>query len=417
MTRRRIAYFDCPTGIAGDMCLGALLDAGLPLDYLEQQLAGLGLADAFSLRAERVHRNGQAGLKLHVELAKATEEPPTFEGHHHDHGTRHLPEIETMIQGANLSQRARDWSLKVFRRLAAAEGAVHGISPDRVHFHEVGAVDAIVDIVGTCIGLDWLDVEQIFCSPLPSGGGTVKAAHGRLPVPVPAVLKLFEMRGVKLYDNGIQRELVTPTGAALMVTLADQFAGVPAMRLQQTGLGAGTQELPIPNLLRLWVGECDEPLWGSDRVCVLETQLDDTTPQVIGYTCDRLFDVGALDVFTQPVQMKKSRPGILLTVICSPEIQGICEQVIFQETTTLGIRQRIQPRSVLSRRFETVTVDGQTVRLKIASDASGAIVNVQPEYEDVAAIARQQQRPWQQVHEQARQTWHGRDSSTEASRQ
>ncbi|MFP4218967.1 MAG: nickel pincer cofactor biosynthesis protein LarC [Phormidium sp.] len=430
---RRIAYFDCPTGVAGDMCLGALLDAGLPLDYLEQQLAGLGLADAFRLRPERVHRNGQAGLKLHVELAKVTQEPPTFEGQdhshhdhshhdhsHHDHshhGTRHLPEIETMIQGANLSQRARDWSLKVFRRLAAAEGAVHGISPDRVHFHEVGAVDAIVDIVGTCIGLDWFEVDQIFCSALPSGGGTVNAAHGRLPVPVPAVLKLFEMGGVMMYDNGIQRELVTPTGAALMVTLAQSFGPVPAMTLRQTGLGAGTQELPIPNLLRLWFGEVEEMSAGCDRVCVLETQLDDTTPQVIGYTCDRLFEIGALDVFTQPVQMKKFRPGILLTVICLPEIQEICKQVIFQETTTLGIRQRIQPRSLLNRRFETVIVDGQPVRVKIASDTSGAIVNVQPEYEDVAAIARTQQRPWQQVQQQARDAWNRPDSGSGSSRQ
>jgi uncharacterized protein (TIGR00299 family) protein len=418
---RRIAYFDCPTGIAGDMCLGALLDAGLPLDYLEQQLAGLGLADAFGLRAERVHRNGQAGLKLHVELPRVTQEPPTFEGatfegatfegatfeghHHHHHGTRHLPEIETMIQGANLSQRATDWSLRVFRRLAAAEGAVHGISPDRVHFHEVGATDAIVDIVGTCIGLDWFEVDQIFCSALPSGGGTVKAAHGRLPVPVPAVLKLLEMGGVMMYDNGIQRELVTPTGAALMVTLAESFGSVPAMRLQRTGLGAGTQELPIPNLLRLWLGEIEERSAGGDRVCVLETQLDDTTPQVIGYTCDRLFEMGALDVLTQPVQMKKFRPGILLTVICPPEKQGICEQVIFQETTTLGIRQRLQQRSILHRRLETVTVDGQPVRVKVATDGRGAVVNVQPEYEDVAAIARTQQRPWQQVQQQARAAW------------
>ncbi|TVR12120.1 MAG: nickel pincer cofactor biosynthesis protein LarC [Phormidium sp. GEM2.Bin31] len=407
----RIAYFDCPTGIAGDMCLGALLDAGVPLEYLEQQLAGLGLGGAFRLRTERVQRQGQDGLKLHVELSQDADHSPTADGHHHHHhGTRHLPEIETLIQGANLSQRARDWSLKVFRRLADAEGSVHGISPDRVHFHEVGAVDAIVDIVGTCVALDWLGVDRIFCSALPSGGGTVKAAHGRLPVPVPAVLNLLEMRGVMLYDNGIHRELVTPTGAALMVTLAESFGQVPAMRLQQTGLGAGTQELPIPNLLRLWVGETEESLWGSDRVCVLETQLDDTTPQVIGYTCDRLFEVGALDVFTQAVQMKKSRPGVLLTVICPPDQQRLCETVIFQETTTLGIRQTLQPRSVLKRHLDTIDLEGQTVRLKIATDATGAILNVQPEYEDVAAIARKQQRPWSQVQQQALQAWHSHHS-------
>lgn len=400
----RIAYLDCPTGIAGDMCLGALVDAGVPLDYLRENLRGLGIGEAFQLRSERVRRNGLQAVKVHVDIADVSQEPPTFDDHHHHGNTRHLPEIEAMLQGAKLSDRALQWSLQVFRNLAEAEAAVHGIPASRVHFHEVGAIDAIVDIVGTCLGLDWLGIDRLVCSALPTGGGTVRAAHGQLPVPVPAVLKLWETRGVPVYDNGIHRELVTPTGAALMVTLADSFGRVPAMQLRQTGLGAGTRDLPIPNVLRLWIGEAEMEVAG-DRVCVLQTQLDDISPQAIGYSCDRLFAVGALDVFTQPASMKKSRPGVLLTVVCPLEQQQDCEAVLFRETSTLGIRRSIQERSILNRRWETVKLDGQPVRVKIASDAKGTLFNVQPEYEDVAEIARQRQLPWQTVHHMALRAW------------
>jgi pyridinium-3,5-bisthiocarboxylic acid mononucleotide nickel chelatase len=294
----KVAYFDCPTGIAGDMCLGALVDAGLPLDYLVPHLDRLGIQGEYQLRAETVQHNGQRATKLHVDLLK---EPHSHEPHGHAHShahshthshtthshdgethshshtthshngeththshethshethspTRHLPEIEQMILGANLPDRPTQWSLAIFRALAAAEGAVHGIPPEQVHFHEVGAVDAIVDIVGTCLGLDWHNIEQVYVSPLPTGGGTVWAAHGRLPVPVPAVLKLFEMGRVPVYHNGIDRELVTPTGAAIAITLARTFGPPPAMQLEKTGLGAGTISLPIPNILRLWIG-------------------------------------------------------------------------------------------------------------------------------------------------------------------
>jgi pyridinium-3,5-bisthiocarboxylic acid mononucleotide nickel chelatase len=281
----KVAYFDCPTGIAGDMCLGALVDIGLPLDYLVTHLDRLGIKGEYNLRAEPMQHNGQQATKVHVDLPHETHSHnhethshshSQSEAHSHSHDeahshshshsethshethshgpTRHLPEIEKMILGANLPDRAAAWSLAVFRSLAKAEGAVHGIAPEQVHFHEVGAIDAIVDIVGTCLGLDWLGIERIYCGPLPTGGGTVWAAHGRLPVPVPAVLKLLEMRQVQLYHNGIDRELVTPTGAALITTLAHHFGPTPAMTLEKIGLGAGTISLPIPNILRLWIG-------------------------------------------------------------------------------------------------------------------------------------------------------------------
>jgi pyridinium-3,5-bisthiocarboxylic acid mononucleotide nickel chelatase len=282
----KVAYFDCPTGIAGDMCLGALVDIGLPLDYLVAHLDRLGIQGEYNLRAEPMQHNGQQATKVHVDLLRDHthdhKHDHSHESHSHSHSeahshsksethshsksethshsthshgpTRHLPEIERMILGADLPDRAAAWSLAVFRSLAKAEGAVHGIAPEQVHFHEVGAIDAIVDIVGTCLGLDWLGIERIYCGPLPTGGGTVWAAHGRLPVPVPAVLKLLEMRQVQLYHNGIDRELVTPTGAAIVTTLAHHFGPTPAMTLEKIGLGAGTISLPIPNILRLWIG-------------------------------------------------------------------------------------------------------------------------------------------------------------------
>ncbi|MGK7940340.1 MAG: nickel pincer cofactor biosynthesis protein LarC [Crocosphaera sp.] len=274
----KIAYLDCVTGIAGDMCLGALVDSGVPLEYLIEQLKGLNIDHEYELSQEKVQRNGQQATKVHVRLLKEHSpmdeqreqgsrgrknhhdvETSTQESHktHHHHHTpaRHLPEIEGMIQEANLPSRVTQWSLDIFRRLAAAEGSVHGVSPEKVHFHEVGATDAIVDIVGTCLGLDYLDIETLYCSALPTGGGTVWAAHGRLPVPVPAVMKLWESRQVPIYSNNINKELVTPTGAAIAVTLVKSFGQPPNMILEKVGLGAGSQDLSIPNILRLWIGE------------------------------------------------------------------------------------------------------------------------------------------------------------------
>ncbi len=446
MAMQKVAYLECPTGIAGDMCLGALVSAGVPLDYLTANLDRLGIAEEYRLRADLVHRNGQQATKVWVDLLDAhSHTGHAHAGHHHhahDHDhhqpkeqqktgsrLRHLPEIEQMIQRAELPRRAEAWSLKIFRQLADAEGAVHGVPAEQVHFHEVGAIDAIVDVVGTCLGLDWLDLDLIYCSSLPTGGGTIRAAHGRLPVPVPAVLKLYELRNVPIYSNGIDRELVTPTGAAIVTTLATQFGAPPAMTLQKIGLGAGSRDLPIPNILRLWIGEAKDIhensvhhthslpdeivpqlVANSETISVLETQIDDLNPQAIGYVFDALFAVGAVDVFTQAIGMKKSRPGVLLTVICPTEKELACETVLFRETSTLGIRHTVQRRSWLDRAFHPVETEYGTVQIKVARQKDGTIVNVQPEYEDCAQLARQHKVAWREIHRVALQTWYLRQS-------
>ena len=484
----KVAYLDCPTGIAGDMCLGAIIDAGMPLDYLVEQLATLGISDEYRLRAESVHRNGQRATKVYVDVGQATALPmsersphpqptdhphghghshlhdhdhnPTHGNEHHhapahsaahsphdeahtndDHhqGTRHLPDIETLIQSARLPERVKNWSLAIFRQLAKAEGAVHGIAPEQVHFHEVGATDAIADIVGTCIGLDWLDIDPLYCSPLPTGGGTVWAAHGRLPVPAPAVLHLLQMGQVPIYSNGIDRELVTPTGAAIATTLATAFGPPPAMTLKTIGLGAGGRDLAIPNILRLWIGESSadkvnniHPIpqnhsisnntdevdnahptpyglsYGTQTITILETQLDDLNPQVMGYLFDQLLGAGALDVFTQAVGMKKSRPGILLTVLCLPEKMESCEAIIYRETTTLGIRRRHQTRSLLHRELHTVSTPYGPIPVKFAFDRpNGHLLNIKPEYEDCARFAQEHQVSLSTINDAAIDAAHG----------
>ena len=425
----KLAYLECPTGIAGDMCLGALVDAGVPVEYLIAQLKRLGIESEYQLSAYTIHRNGQVATKVDVVLP----DPHHQEHHSHHHG-RHLPEIEDLITKASLPVRAEAWSLAVFRTLAAAEGQVHGIPPEKVHFHEVGAVDAIVDIVGTCLGLDWLEIESnqglplLYCSALPTGGGTVRAAHGQMVVPVPAVLKLWEMRGCPVYSNGIDKELVTPTGAAIATTLAKNFGSPPAMIIQRIGLGAGSQDLPIPNILRLWIGEIRGeglrargegkekeadllPIQSPnlETVCVLETQIDDLSPQAIGYVFDALFAAGALDVFTQSIGMKKSRPGILITVICHQGQMSTCEAVLFRETTTLGIRRSIQQRAILPREIQLVETKYGTVRVKVAKyGTTSAIANVQPEYEDCVQIAQQHSLAWLEVHRLVLHTWYAK---------
>jgi uncharacterized protein (TIGR00299 family) protein len=428
----KIAYLQCPTGISGDMCLGALVSLGVPVEYLVEKLNGLGIEAEYRLRAELVHRQGQQATKVDVDLVSHHHHHHSHNEHDHHH-TRHLPEIEEMILKGNLPVRAEAWSLAVFRQLAVAEGAVHGIAPEKVHFHEVGAVDAIVDIVGTCLGLDWLGIDSdtsgqrsyrqglplLYCSAFPTGGGTVNAAHGRMAVPVPAVLKLWEMRGCPVYNNGIDRELVTPTGGAIATTLVQDFGSPPPMTIKQIGLGAGSLDLPISNILRLWYGEneslqTDNSDLGEyspnlETITVLETQIDDLNPQVFGYVFEALFAAGAVDVFTQPIGMKKSRTGILLTVICHPEKLASCEDVLFRETSTLGIRRTTQKRSILQREMQKVETVYGTISVKVAWTGKATekvINNVQPEYEDCAELARQNNIPWREIHRLALESWH-----------
>ncbi|MBV5261316.1 nickel pincer cofactor biosynthesis protein LarC [Synechococcus moorigangaii CMS01] len=412
---KKIAYLECPTGIAGDMCLGALVDGGVPLEYLKNQLNRLGIAHEYDLRAETVIRQGQRATKVFVDLKTESahhdhdhSQDHTHHHQHHDHAPhRHLPDIQAIIKGAALPERVERWSLAIFQNLAIAEATVHGTTPEQVHFHEVGATDALVDIVGTCLGLDWLGIDELYCAPMPTGGGTVKAAHGILPVPVPAVLQLWQQRQVPVYSNGIEKELVTPTGAAIAITLAQAFGPPPTMHLEQVALGSGTIDLPLPNLLRLWIGHQPETP-DLETVVTLETQIDDLNPQAIAYASEQLRQAGALDVFTQGITMKKNRLGTLLTVICPAELVEICEEILFTETSTLGIRRQTQTRSILQRRFEMLTLPHGEIKLKIAYRGD-KIYNVQPEYEDVKAIAQQTGQPWQAIAQQAVEQWHRRN--------
>jgi len=381
----QIAYLECRTGISGDMCLGALVDIGVPLDYLQNELSRLSLEQEYRLWEEKVFRGQQIVTKVHVDLLKVS--------HHH----RHLPQIAKMITNASFNSRVEQWSLAIFQQLAIAEGAVHGIAPEKVTFHEVGATDAIVDIVGTALGLNWLGIDELYCSALPTGGGLVKAAHGTLTVPTPAVLKLWESRLVPVYSNGIEKELVTPTGAAIAVTLSKEFGAVPAMSVKKIGLGAGSRELEIPNVLRLWLGESSQSEV-QETITLLETQVDDLNPQAIGYIYNLLLASGALDVFSTAITMKKSRLGLLLSIICPAEKSQECQKILFRETTTLGIRETQQKRTALDRQFKTIETIYGPVRLKIARHL-GSIVNVQPEYEDCAKIAKQEQKPWRYIHQ------------------
>ncbi len=386
----RCGYFDCFSGAAGDMILGALLHAGVPLDVLREAVARLRLPDV-TLIAAQVSRGGLAAT--HVRIATG-EDPPH----------RHLPDILRIVEQAAFPPLVSQRIQRVFTRLAEAEAAVHGISPDKVHFHEVGAVDAIVDIVGACVGLDALGLERLICSPLPTGSGTVRCAHGILPIPAPATAEL--LRGVPLADCDEPGELTTPTGAAVLTTLADSFGPPPAMRITSIGYGAGTRDNGArPNVIRLLVGDSEtRPADEEDRVVVLETQVDDTTGQTVGFALERLLQAGALDVYTVPIMMKKGRPGHLLTVLCRPAEAVALEDILFAETTTLGVRQYECLRHKLARAEETVSTRFGPVRVKVARRADH-VLRAWPEFEDCAALAREHGVPLRTVQDAALAAW------------
>lgn len=417
----RIAYLDCFSGISGDMFLGALVDAGVPAELLEQTVATLKV-DA-RLEISRVDRCGISATKVDVyangekDLPREVHFQKKLKAHTHDHehfaksrrgaaGRRHrgLKEIRQIINRASISAIARETALRIFQALGAAEAKVHNCSIDDVHFHEVGAVDAMVDIVCTAVGAEALHVGEIVASPLNVGGGTVKCAHGVLPVPAPATVEL--LTNIPIYSSGIQAELVTPTGAAIVKTLASRFAPFPALKIERSGYGAGSRELVNQaNVLRLTIGEVhadDEPNASREIITVLEANLDDLSPQVFGYVVEQLLQRGALDVYGLPAQMKKNRPGTLLTVLCRPEEAAAITQFIFRETTTLGIRQREEQRKVLDRRWESVRVPWGKVRIKVAS-TNGSIINYAPEYEDCRQIAVERGVPLKSVIQEALQ--------------
>lgn len=380
-----IAYLDCVGGLAGDMLISALLDAGAREESLRAVPGRLGL-DGVALQIERVERHGIGALHLDVvPAADAHERGRDVHGHHHPH--RSWRSIREQLSAADLSDRVRTRSLAVFSRLAEVEGGIHGVPPDDVHFHELGAVDTLVDVVGALTLLDDLGVSRLVCSPLPMGHGVTTAAHGVIPLPAPATAALLV--GAPVFGVDLQAETVTPTGAALAATLADGWGGLPAMAVRGVGYGGGTNDFPQrANVVRVLLGDPTgaQPVPEAD-VVVLETNLDDVNPELVPDAVDRCFAAGALDVWTAPVTMKKGRPGFVLSALARPMHEEAVARAMLEETTALGVRVDHRRRYELAREERTVELDGQPVRIKLAR-LDGRIVNVAPEHDDCAAVAR-----------------------------
>jgi len=441
----RVAYLDCFSGMSGDMFLGALVDADVPFQLLEETVAGLNIGAR--LEISRVNRSGITATKVDVyshgekdlprevyweqrehenhghahdgqshEHSHEHEDsragaPPTphsqthqhEQGHPHEHSHgRGLTEIKQIISGAAINETAKQTAIAIFEALGMAEAKIHNSDIETVHFHELGAVDAMVDIVCAAVGAETLRVDEIICSPINVGGGTVKCTHGTFPVPAPATVEL--LKGMPVYSSGIQAELVTPTGAAIVKTLAGRFSAFPPMTIEKTGYGAGTRDFPgHANVVRLTLGEVqilDGASSSQEMITVLEANLDDLNPQIFGYVIDRLLQEGALDAFCVPVQMKKDRPGMLLTVLCKSEDALRLTDLLFAETTTLGVRRRDEKRQALARRWVNVETRWGQVRMKLAS-MNGTVTNYAPEYEDCRRIASERHVPLKDVMQEA----------------
>jgi len=407
----RIAYLDCFSGISGDMFLGALLDAGVPFELLQKTVAALNVGA--TLEPSRVDRAGISATKLHVVVNGEKDQPrEEFWGHrdaqgepshpHEAHAAAHRPlsAILRIIEDAKISDRAKQTAGKIFSALGAAEAKVHNVDIEDVHFHEVGAADAIVDIVCAAVGADALSVEQFLCSPLNVGGGTISCTHGVFPVPAPATLELLQ--GVPIYSGDIQKELVTPTGAAIVKVLVSSFGPRPLMTTKTIGYGAGTRDFSgQANVLRISVGEVQAGTsLVEEEIAILEANLDDLNPQLIGYIVDLAIAEGARDVFTTAVQMKKNRPGTLLTILARPEHEEKLRALLFRESSTLGVRTRHERRHALLRRHEAVITPWGEVRMKVAS-VNGTVSQYAPEYEDCRHIAVTHHVPLKRVMQEA----------------
>lgn len=379
----RVLHFDCFSGISGDMTLAALIDLGVDPEPIRRGLASLNLPIAVEI--EKVKRNGIAATR--VEIVAPEEE---------EH--RYLADVERIIDSGSLTNGQRDLARRIFHRLAVAEASVHGIDIQKVHFHEVGALDSIADIVGSAIALDSLGVERFTSRSVPPGSGTVKCAHGIMPVPAPATAKLLE--GVPIASAPVKGELVTPTGAAILTTVVGEYTDQPTMTILKSGCGAGKRDpWEQPNILRVFLGEAtsqEEPE-ESDTVCVLETNLDDCPGEVVAYTLERLLASGALDAFAIPIQMKKSRPGVLLSVLASPNGVALLEKILFEETGTFGIRRTMTRRTKLRRESVEVPTPWGNVRAKRGWNEAGHRL-VTPEYEDCARVARENGVPLREVY-------------------
>jgi hypothetical protein len=404
----RVLYFDCFSGISGDMTLGALLDAGLPLADLKGALGSLALGPDVHIHADRVLRTGVSATRFSVHAHAHASHDHAAPSHQHDHASHHqhdhdhahdhdhgahppdahehrsLPEIFALIDRAALSAAGRDRAKAMFQRLAEAEASIHQMPVEQVHLHEVGALDSIIDIVGTVFAMEWVGADRIVCSPLNVGGGMVHSAHGVFPVPAPATVRL--LGDAPIYAGAVQKELVTPTGALIARTYATGFGPVPAMSVEHVGYGAGHRDDPVtPNVLRVLIGrEADSA--DAGLVTVLECEIDDMNPQIFGVAMEKLYAAGALEVFYVAVQMKKNRPGTLLTVVCRPEQRAAMSEIVFRETTTIGLRHCEVARECLQREHVTVDTPIGAVRFKVASK-DGRVLNAAPEFEDCAKLA------------------------------
>jgi uncharacterized protein (TIGR00299 family) protein len=384
----KIVYFDCPSGAAGDMIMASLIDAGAPVDRLRDELAKLGLP-GWELSVREVMKGPFRATKVDVVIDRAA---------HRAH--RSLSDILAILEASALPLEIRRDASRIFTRLADAEARAHGTTREAVHFHDVGAVDAIVDVVGGVLALSLLGVEKVHCSALPIGGGTVEGPHGRIPMPGPGTAEL--LRGFPVVDTAVRAELVTPTGAAILTTLAVGAGHMPAMTIATVGYGAGTMDLPgIPNLLRCFVGEAAAAEHGDETVVQLETTIDDMSPQLYEPLMERLFEGGALDVFLTPVIMKRSRPAVVLTALCPPQRREELSRLLFEESSTIGVRWAERRRARLEREMRTVQTVYGAIACKV-SRLDGRVITVTPEFSDVARIAREKSLPVREVLDQAR---------------
>ena len=421
----KTAYFDCFSGASGDMVLGAILDLGLPLDDLRAALGSLAL-DFGGVSAERVLRSGVSAIKFRLHEAAHQDAPrhdhahahghehhahahahahdhgPDHGHHHHPHDHHSLKEIAAAIERSALSRDGKDRATQLFRRLAEAEAEVHDMPVERVHLHEVGALDSIVDIVGAVFALEWLGAARVISSPLNVGSGVVQCAHGTFPVPAPATARLLE--GVPIYSGAVASELTTPTGALLVTSYAQSFGPLPLMQIDRIGYGAGDKDFKgHPNVLRIFVGEADLDV-AAQPIVAIECEIDDMNPQLFGPLMDRLYAAGALDVFYVPVQMKKNRPGTLVTVIARPDRRHEISGVLFAETTTIGVRYREMLRECLEREVQTVETPAGPIRFKIAR-RGGEVLNAAPEFDDCVRAAAERRLPVKTVQALAMKAW------------
>ena len=387
----RILYFDCIAGISGDMALGALIDAGADLEPIRAGLMTLAV-EPFDLEVDQVESNGLRATKVEVRTGAVSV-------------IRTYANIRSLLELAELPLHAKGTAQRIFRRLAEAEAMVHRRELEQVTFHEVGAVDSIVDIVGTALALSSLGVDRVFASAVPTGFGMVKTEHGSLPIPAPAVVEL--LRGAPMYSRGVPVELVTPTGAAILAALVEGFGELPRMRVEHVGYGAGTARLDFPNVLRVLIGEEDltaapepEGRGPSGTEVVLETNVDDLNPELYGYVLERLFEAGAQDAWLTPIVMKKGRPAVTISVLVAPQRQEAIRQVLFREAGTLGVRATTVEKEVLDREWVEVATSHGTVRVKIGR-LEGRPVTLAPEFEDCAHLAREAGIPLREIYEEA----------------